>query len=237
MSFKFWKFQYPEEPDTSPRGSRKRLLGNLLHRALPLMLSGLAALLAAVPGILAFLLFQQTVPLLSMAGLALAGTMAAPLYAAMTHLIELCLTDEPGYFGPRYRVFLRRSWKRCLPAGALFGFLLAVILLALRLFSFAEQWKLVFFTAAVIDLGLFFAILTAAVSIVAAPDREEDDNRVQLRQILARLAQRPQKAALSAIVQAIYWLLVYLFFPYSGYLLPFFSAWVPAFLGLWLLRM
>ena len=156
MSFKFWKFQYPEEPDPSPRGSRKRLLGNLLHRALPLMLSGLAALLAAVPGILAFFLFQQTVPLLSMAGLALAGTMAAPLYAAMTHLIELCLTDEPGYFGPRYRAFLRRSWKRCLPAGALFGFLLAVILLALRLFSFAEQWKLVFFTAAVIDLGLFY---------------------------------------------------------------------------------
>ena len=110
-------------------------------------------------------------------------------------------------------------------------------MLALRLFSFAEQWKLVFFTAAVIDLGLFFAILTAAVSIAAAPDREEDDDRVQLRQILARLAQRPQKAALSAIVQAIYWLLVYLFFPYSGYLLPFFSAWVPAFLGLWLLRM
>ena len=44
-----------------------------------------------MPGILAFFLFQQTVPLLSMAGLALAGTMAAPLYAAMTHLIELCL--------------------------------------------------------------------------------------------------------------------------------------------------
>ena len=79
--------------------------------------------------------------------------------------------------------------------------------------------------------------MISACSIAAAPDREEDDDRVQLRQILARLAQRPQKAALSAIVQAIYWLLVYLFFPYSGYLLPFFSAWVPAFLGLWLLRM
>ena len=41
MSFKFWKFQYPEEPDPSPRGSRKRLLGNLLHRALPLEQTGI----------------------------------------------------------------------------------------------------------------------------------------------------------------------------------------------------
>lgn len=234
MPSKFWKFQYPEEPDRQTPEKKKQFFENLLHRAIPLMLSGLAVLAAAAPGAFAFWLFQKTVPLFSMAGLTLAGLMSAPFYGSMTHLIMLFLADEPGYFGPHYKEFLQCNWKKSLPIGAMFGFVLAAILLALRLFSFAEQWKILFFAASFVDLEVFFAVLTVMASIAAAPGAKEE--RLRPRQVLAKLAQHPQRAALGALVQIVYWLAIYLLFPYSGYLLPFFSAWVPALLGLWQLR-
>lgn len=231
MAKRFWKYQYPPDRDDELPESRgvRRFFEILGVRFAPLFLSGFAAVVALMPGAVGFFAFRDSVPIFAMLSAAFAGLLASPFYEAMCRLIWLSLSGEPGYFGERYKKYLKGNWKRTLLPGAAFGFVLGVIVTAIRMFFSGDGGFFLFCTAVIIDFALYLSVLTAYTMDKAAYGRES--GRKTLISVLKLLGENIGWTLLSIAMQGAYWLIIYLFFPYTAYVLVLLGVWFPALLG------
>ena len=220
MSLRFQK----QDPD---RASGWRRLFQVIARRFPqLFLAGIGPAAAAVPGIVGFFAFSDTVPLLAILVGALSGGLAGPFYGGMYHLIYLALKSEPGYFGVRYRAFLSRRWKSFLLPGAGTGGLVTVMLLA--------WWQMLAYGGGVLLLfGVVLAdmLLLAAAVTVSFHLRGTGEQRAGLRAVIRYIVGHLGPVCRAAAQQGVYWLCACLLLPYSLLVLPGPGIWFPALLG------
>lgn len=220
MSLRFQK----QNPNSA--SGRRRLFQVIIRRFPQLFLAGIGPAVAAVPGIVGFFAFSDTVPLLAILAGALSGGLAGPFYGGMCHLICLALEAEPGYFGVRYRAFLSRQWKSFLLPGAGTGGLATIMLLAWRQMLAYGGAALLLFGMVLVDMLLLVAAVTVSFHL-----RGTGDQRAGLWAVIRYIVGHLGPVCRAAVWQGIYWSCACLLLPYSLLVLPVPGIWFPALLG------
>lgn len=217
-------------PGVSPDAPRKkgpaRFFEMLGRDFVSFYLAGMLALASAMPFVLGVWFAVAThslVPLL-LAGV-LGGMIAAPQLCGLLDTILRSLRDEPGFWWTTYR----RAWKRNAKASLLPG-AIAGLLLAMQIFTmFHYDISAGVVPGALLAVGLFLLLglaefLFAQVALLEMPFAGMLKNSLFL--FLGYLP----RAALGVLWQFVYWIVILLLWPISGFALLITGFWLPALL-------
>lgn len=217
-------------PGVSPDAPRKkgaaRFFEMLGRDMMSFYLAGLLAMVSALPfalGVWFAVATHALVPLL-LAGV-LGGMIAAPQLCGLLDTILRSLRDEPGYWWATYRRAWKRNVKASLLPGAVWGLLLAMQIFTI--FHYDSSAGVV--PGALLAVGIFLLLglgqfLFAQIALMDMPFMGLVKNALFL--FLGYLP----RAALGVVWQFIYWILIVLFWPISGFVLLLTSFWLPALL-------
>ena len=196
-------------PGVSPDAPRKkgpaRFFEILGRDLMSFYLAGLLALVSALPFVFGVWFAVDThslVPLL-LAGV-LGGMIAAPQLCGLLDTILRSLRDEPGFWWATYR----RAWKRNVRASLLPGAICG-LLLAMQIFTvFHYDVSAGVVPGALLAVGLPFAGLVK-------------------NSLFLFLGYLP-RAALGVVWQFVYWIIILLLWPISGFAMVLTGLWLPA---------
>ena len=199
-------------PGVSPDAPRKkgpaRFFEILGRDLMSFYLAGLLALVSALPFVFGVWFAVDThslVPLL-LAGV-LGGMIAAPQLCGLLDTILRSLRDEPGFWWATYRRAWKRNAKASLLPGAICG-----LLLAMQIFTvFHYDVSAGVVPGALLAVGLF--LLLGLGEFLFA--------QVVLLDYLPR-------AALGVVWQFVYWSIILLLWPISGFAMVLTGLWLPA---------
>lgn len=217
-------------PGVSPDAPRKkgpaRFFEMLGRDFVSFYLAGMLALASAMPFVLGMWFAVAThslVPLL-LAGV-LGGMIAAPQLCGLLDTILRSLRDEPGFWWTTYRRAWKRNAKASLLPGAIGG-----LLLAMQIFTmFHYDISAGVVPGALLAVGLFLLLglaefLFAQVALLEMPFAGMLKNSLFL--FLGYLP----SAALGVLWQFVYWIVILLLWPISGFALLITGFWLPALL-------
>lgn len=217
-------------PGVSPDAPRKkgpaRFFEMLGRDFISFYLAGMLALASAMPFVLGVWFAVTThslVPLL-LAGV-LGGMIAAPQLCGLLDTILRSLRDEPGFWWATYRRAWKRNAKASLLPGAIGG-----LLLAMQIFTvFHYDISVGVVPGALLAVGLFLLLglaefLFAQVALLEMPFAGMLKNSLFL--FLGYLP----RAALGVLWQFVYWIVILLLWPLSGFALLITGFWLPALL-------
>ena len=217
-------------PGVSPDAPRKkgpaRFFEMLGRDFVSFYLAGMLALASAMPFVLGVWFAVAThslVPLL-LAGV-LGGMIAAPQLCGLLYTILRSLRDEPGFWWTTYRRAWKRNAKASLLPGAIGG-----LLLAMQIFTvFHYDISAGVVPGALLAVGLFLLLglaefLFAQVALLEMPFAGMLKNSLFL--FLGYLP----RAALGVLWQFVYWIVILLLWPISGFALLITGFWLPALL-------
>lgn len=216
----------PQEDRHATGYSFHMIIDNLTR----LLITNLIAILSMVPAGIGFSLGALwNLPLLLLLSGVVGGAIAGPFYGA---LYDACLQSYRGFPGrwfERYRKVLRREWKRCLLPGIVLGLVAA---LSINVLDNVQSGN-------AIPMGMFASVLViwivaSAVYLYLWPQLILLD--LSLRNILtnARLMAMMHPAVTFAAIglQTIYWIFMFILYPYSGIFMMILGVWFPAFFGI-----
>lgn len=217
-------------PGVSPDAPRKkgpaRFFEMLGRDFVSFYLAGMLALASAMPFVLGVWFAVAThslVPLL-LAGV-LGGMIAAPQLCGLLDTILRSLRDEPGFWWTTYRRAWKRNAKASLLPGAIGG-----LLLAMQIFTmFHYDISAGVVPGALLAVGLFLLLglaefLFAQVALLEMPFAGMLKNSLFL--FLGYLP----RAALGVLWRFVYWIVILLLWPISGFALLITGFWLPALL-------
>ncbi len=191
--------------------------------------AGLLALLCLLPGATGVMLGFAGAGLLVvlLSGL-IGGMIAAPCIVGLFDTVVRSLRDEPGYWWHTYKMAVKRSAKASLLPGALSGLFVSASILLLYMLLNAASASLPGWLLAIAYLLLTAGALPYLWIQVALLDLSP----LQLFKNTFSLwfAYFP-RTLLAAAFEIAYWLLIFLFFPYTELVLVFTSLWLPALLA------
>ena len=215
-------------PDAPRKKGAARFFEILGRDFSTIWLAGILALVSSLPFALGLWFAVEThslIPLLA-AGI-LGGMLAAPQIVGLNDTILRALRDEPGYWWETYK----RAWKRHAQAsllpGAVCGLLLALEIFTLFHLDIRENMPLVAasFVAIILLAGLSQYIY-AQVALIDIPFGGLLKNSLML--FLGYLP----RSALGVLWQLVYWGVIALFWPLTGFVMILTSLWVPCLLSL-----
>ena len=163
--------------------------------------------------------------LYSLLGGLLAGLVGAPFVSGMIDTVLRSLRDEPGFWWTTYRRAWKRNAKASLLPGAIGG-----LLLAMQIFTmFHYDISVGVVPGALLAVGLFLLLglaefLFAQVALLEMPFAGMLKNSLFL--FLGYLP----RAALGVLWQFVYWIVILLLWPISGFALLITGFWLPALL-------
>ena len=217
-------------PGVSPDAPRKkgaaRFFEILGRDFSTIWMAGLLALISSLPFALLLWLAVSThsmIPMLA-AGI-LGGMIAAPQIVGLNDTILRSLRDEPGFWWTTYRRAWKRNAKASLLPGATGG-----LLLAMQIFTvFHYDISVGVVPGALLAVGLFLLLglaefLFAQVALLEMPFAGMLKNSLFL--FLGYLP----RAALGVLWQFVYWIVILLLWPISGFALLITGFWLPALL-------
>lgn len=184
---------------------------------------GLTSAMPFVLGVWFAVATHSLVPLL-LAGV-LGGMIAAPQLCGLLDTILRSLRDEPGFWWTTYRRAWKRNAKASLLPGAIGG-----LLLAMQIFTaFHYDISVGVVPGALLAVGLFLLLglaefLFAQVALLEMPFAGMLKNSLFL--FLGYLP----RAALGVLWQFVYWIVILLLWPISGFALLITGFWLPALL-------
>ena len=217
-------------PGVSPDAPRKkgpaRFFEMLGRDFMSFYLAGLLALASALPFVLGVWFAVDTHSLLPLllAGV-LGGMIAAPQLCGLLDTILRSLRDEPGFWWATYRRAWKRNAKASLLPGAIGG-----LLLSMQIFTvFHYDISTGVVPGALLAVGLFLLLglaefMFAQVALVDLPFGGLLKNSLFL--FLGYLP----RAALGVLWQFIYWIIILLLWPISGFVVLITGFWLPALL-------
>lgn len=213
-------------PDAPCKKGPARFFEMLGRDFVSFYLAGMLALASAMPFVLGMWFAVAThslVPLL-LAGV-LGGMIAAPQLCGLLDTILRSLRDEPGFWWTTYRRAWKRNAKASLLPGAIGG-----LLLAMQIFTmFHYDISAGVVPGALLAVGLFLLLglaefLFAQVALLEMPFAGMLKNSLFL--FLGYLP----RAALGVLWQFVYWIVILLLWPISGFALLITGFWLPALL-------
>lgn len=216
------------ESDTPRKKGFARFIEVVIRDFPSFLGAGLLALFSSIPFILGLQLsiLSHSILICLVAGLA-GGILAAPQLCGLADTILRSLRDEPGFFWHRYR----RAWKQNIfpgmKSGAFLGVLLSVQLFLLtHLNSLPFSWAFPALAISILVLLGFLPYLLAQIVLL-------DLSVVNIvRNSLFLFVACLPRTLLSAVLQAAYWLLIFLFLPFSSIVFAIAGLWLPCLLGL-----
>lgn len=218
-------------PGVSPDAPRKkgaaRFFEILSRDFSTFWLAGILALISGLPFALGLWFATATHSLIPMllAGV-LGGMLAAPQIVGLHDTILRALRDEPGYWWATYRRTWKRNAKASLLPGAVCGLLLAMEIFTMFHLSGTGPASKVAILVALILLAGISQYLYAQVALIDIPFAGLLKNSLML--FLGFLP----RSALGILWQGLYWALIALFWPLTGFVLLLTSLWLPCFLSL-----
>lgn len=217
----------PGVPENAPRKKGLARFWEMLSRdGFAFWRAGMLALLSALPFMLGVWFAVAThalLPLLA-AGL-LGGALMAPQLVGLNDTILRSLRDEPGYWWATYCRAWKRNAKASLLPGALFGLLLGAQIFAL----FHTQWGQNLVLTIVMLVGVFFLSGLALLTFTQIALLEMRFGGILRNALLLFLGYLP-RAALGVLWQFVYWIVILLLWPLSGFALLITGFWLPALL-------
>ncbi|MCI2047228.1 MAG: hypothetical protein LKJ90_05895 [Faecalibacterium sp.] len=191
--------------------------------------AGILALLCLLPGVTGVVIGLSGGGLLFalLSGL-VGGILAAPCMVGLFDTIVRSLRDEPGYWWHTYKMAVKRSAKASLLPGALSGLFVTASILILYILLNTSAASLPGWLLAAAYLLLTAGALPYLWMQVALLDLKP----LQLLKNTFSLwfAYFP-RTMLAAAFEIAYWLLIFLFFPYTELVLLLTSLWLPALLA------
>lgn len=168
------------------------------------------------------------VPLFLLLAGIIGGAIMGPFYGAMMDGIMMSLRDYSGSWWERYCFALKRDWKGNLVPGIILGCLAAVAVDVLLLFRTTGALPAMMLPCVIISLVLGVAIFT-----YLWPQRVMLDLKLFqiLRNCLFLIMAHPAVTLGAVAIQAVYWLIILLCYPYSGIFLLITGVWFPALAG------
>lgn len=215
-------------PDAPRKKGAARFFEILGRDFSTIWLAGILALVSSLPFALGLWFTVEThslIPLLA-AGI-LGGMLAAPQIVGLNDTILRALRDEPGYWWETYKRAWKRNAKASLLPGVVCGLLLALEIFTLFHLDIRENMPLVAasFVAIILLAGLSQYIY-AQVALIDIPFGGLLKNSLML--FLGYLP----RSALGVLWQLVYWGVIALFWPLTGFVMILTSLWVPCLLSL-----
>ena len=191
--------------------------------------AGFLAFLGALPFIvgMSLAITGHVVVFALLAGV-VGGMIAGPELTGLADTILRSLRDEPGYWWQTYRRTWKRNAKASLAPGALCGLVFGVQLFTLyhlNALSLGLSTLIVLIVGILLALGLC-SYLWPQLALLELPF-----GGVLKNMALFFLGFLPRSAGAVA-VQAVYWGVLLLYFPYSSILLPLTGIWLPMLLSI-----
>lgn len=230
---RFWR--YEELPDDACPHDKKgiaRFFEIIAHRFIHFYLASALTALALLPGLVVFVIFYRTMPLIAVFACSLGGALSWSLYCGMCRIIWLSTKSFPGYLWPEFTVHVKKVFPRGMLTGALGGTALGLSLEAIILIPADAGIVKMFFGFALMDFVLIIAILICSSTLRAV----SPDKRVSFKSVLLFFHGNLSAVLCGSILQGLYWLLIWLFFPYSVFLFALAGLWLPAMLSVFHFR-
>ena len=219
-------------PGVSPDAPRKkgfaRFVEILGRDFSTIWLAGMLALISALPFALGLWFAVWTHSLIPMlAAGVLGGMIAAPQIVGLNDTILRALRDEPGYWWATYRRAWKRNAKASLLPGAVCGLLLAMEIFTMFHIDLSTgRVAAIAVLMALILLSGIAQYIYAQVALIDIPFSGLLKNSLML--FLGYLP----RSALGILWQGLYWAVIALFWPLTGFVLMLTSLWLPCLLDL-----
>ena len=198
-------------------------------------LTGLMTILGCLPltvGV-AYAILSSSVLVLLPAGL-VGGAIAGPFLACLYDTVLRALRDAPGSWGQNYKRSLAQNARAALLPGALTGLFLGAAAFAGMMLFF---WSTLRPGAVTILVYLFSWLVFLVLSTLYWPQLVLFEQRpmVRLRNALLFTVRYFWATVGAALLQLVWWALMFLFAPWTLLLLPFVGVWFILFAALFLL--
>lgn len=194
------------------------------------VLGGLIATAAFIPfGIGMAIAFVSSSFLIALAAGIIGGAFFGPFLYALIDGIFRALRDAPGPWVNNFYSSVRKNWKSALLPGAFLGlFLSTVIFMGMQMFIWSEARQ----TAGTIVLAITSLILSTMLFTTywAQLVLFEQSLSVRIKNCLLFSIKYFKRTFGTAFIQVLFWIIIALFFPWSGFVLPFIGLWIILFL-------
>ncbi len=179
-----------------------------------------------------YAILSQSILVMLAAGIA-GGAIAGPGIACMYDLLLRRLRDDKSDWWFCFKKSMRQNWKASILPG-----IVQCVFLGFLIFSGALMWwakkPLSLGSLAVLALS---SILFLAVGSVWWPQVVlfEQKTLVQIKNAVGFILFHPGRSLGVALLQAAWWLITFLFLPWSAFLVPFLNVWYILFLAMFFL--
>lgn len=161
------------------------------------------------------------------------GAVSGPGVACMYDIILRRLRDDRSDWWVCYKKSMRQNWRAAVLPG-----IVQCVFLGFLIFSGALLWwaklPVSIWTAAILVLSalLFMMVLSVWWPQVVLFDQRAG---VQLKNAMLFILFRPGRALGAAAVQVAWWVVMFLFLPWTAFLVPFLSMWYVLYLAMFIL--
>lgn len=194
------------------------------------ILGGLVSTAAFIPfGIGMGIAFASSSFLIALTAGIAGGAFVGPFLYSLIDGIFRALRDAPGPWMQNYYRSVRKNWKSALLPGSVLGvFLSTVIFMGMQMFIWSEAAQ----TAGTVILVLTSLTLSAMLFTTywAQLVLFEQSASARLKNCLLFGIKYFKKTFGTAFLQVLFWVIIALFFPWSGFILPFIGLWTILFL-------
>lgn len=206
----------------------------LEHNFKEFFLVGFIALALMIPyGLgMAYALLSKSILVMLLSGIA-GGAVAGPGIACMYDLILRRLRDDKSDWWYCFKKSLKQNWKAAILPG-----IVQCVFLGFLIFSCAMMWwaqrPLSFGSLAVLALSAVFFLAVLSVwwpQVVLF----EQKTPTRLKNAVGFILFHPGRGLGAALLQAAWWLIAFLFLPWSAFLVPFLNVWYILFLAMFIL--
>lgn len=158
----------------------------------------------------------------------LSGILAGPALSCMYDCVFRSLRDAPGRIWENYKKAWKQNFKASVLPGMLFCTISGLYCFVLAMFSWARFSQTAgTYIAYFVGLMVFSLIFTILWPLITLFDQKPSD---QVRNIILFAARYLWKVLLCAFLNAVYWMIMVLFLPWSVFLLPLIGFWFIVFL-------
>lgn len=194
------------------------------------LLGGLCSTAAFIPFAIGMgIAFISSSLLVALAAGIIGGAIAGPFLYALIDGIFRSLRDAPGPWLRNYYASVRKNWKSALLPGAAHGvFLSIVIFMGMQMLIWNENAQtagtiILVITSLTLSAMLFTAYWGQLVLF-------EQSISIRLKNCFLFCIKYFKRSFCTALMQVVFWIIIVLFLPWSGFILPFIGLWTILFL-------
>lgn len=161
------------------------------------------------------------------------GAIAGPCIACMYDILLRRLRDNKDDWWTCYKRSMKQNWKAAIVPGIVQGVFLGFLIFSCALLF----WAQVPISLGTVLLLLFSTILFMAVMSVWWPQVVLFDQKVgiQLKNAVVFILFHLGRSLGVAVLQVAWWMIAFLFLPWSAFLVPFLNVWYILFLAMFFL--